>query len=309
MFIYSPDSCAPDQMCDYVPPQQSRDRRSSTTDVDIDMAFVMDSSETTYPTVFTEIKRYVAHIVEQLEVSSDPMASIHHARVAVIQQAPYEFLRNSSGSPIRVDVGLTDHLSAQDIHNFLLDKTPQLEGGRALAAAIEHTVEQVFERAPHQRDLKVLTLFVTGPVEEDEERLVAVATEAKCKGYFLVILGVGEKLSAGDARVMMRMASEPSDVFFKRLTSTTHFYDKHIQNFGRLLPKYLSSECIILHCCCLLSICLIYVNLVFTENRFFIDKANSIIRLNAHTCGHIDCRSGFNCGNHLQTPLMAFLSG
>uniref|UniRef100_A0A4W5KAN3 Collagen, type VI, alpha 3 n=1 Tax=Hucho hucho TaxID=62062 RepID=A0A4W5KAN3_9TELE len=234
------DSCTPDQMCDYVPPQQSRDRRSSTTDVDIDMAFVMDSSETTYPTVFTEIKRYVAHIVEQLEVSSDPMASIHHARVAVIQQAPYEFLRNSSGSPIRVDVGLTDHRSAQDIRNFLLDKTPQLEGGRALAAAIEHTVEQVFERAPHQRDLKVLTLFVTGPVEEDEERLVAVATEAKCKGYFLVILGVGEKVSAGDARVMMRMASEPSDVFFKRLTSISHFYDKHIQNFGRLLPKYLN---------------------------------------------------------------------
>ncbi|XP_045062474.1 collagen alpha-3(VI) chain-like isoform X3 [Coregonus clupeaformis] len=236
------DSCAPDQMCDYVPPQQSRDRRSSTTDVDIDMAFVMDSSETTYPTVFTEMKRYVAHIVEQLEVSSDPVASIHHARVAVIQHAPYEFLRNNSVSPILVDVGLTDHRSAHDIRNFLLDKTPQLEGGRALAAAIEHTVEQVFEKAPHQRDLKVLTVFVTGPVEEDEERLVAVATEAKCKGYFLVILGVGEKLGAGDTRVLTRMASEPSDIFFKRLTSTSHFYDKHIQNFGRLLPKYLSIE-------------------------------------------------------------------
>ncbi|XP_038862143.1 collagen alpha-3(VI) chain-like [Salvelinus namaycush] len=236
------DSCAPDQMCDYAPPQQSRDRRASTTDVDIDMAFVMDSSETTDPTVFTEMKRYVAHIVEQLEVSSDPVASIHHARVAVIQHAPYEFMRNSSGSPIFVDVGLTDHRSAQDIRNFLLEKTPQLEGGRALAVAIEHTVEQVFEKAPHQRDLKVLMLFVTGPVEQDEERLVAVATEAKCKGYFLVILGVGEKLGAGDTRVLTRMASEPSDVFFKRLTSTTHFFDKHIQNFGQLLPKYLSIE-------------------------------------------------------------------
>ncbi|KAM9447677.1 collagen alpha-3(VI) chain-like isoform 2-T2 [Salvelinus alpinus] len=236
------DSCAPDQMCDYAPPQQSRDRRASTTDVDIDMAFVMDSSETTDPIVFTEMKRYVAHIVEQLEVSSDPVASIHHARVAVIQHAPYEFMRNSSCSPILVDVGLTDHRSAQDIRNFLLEKTPQLEGGRALAVAIEHTVEQVFEKAPHQRDLKVLMLFVTGPVEQDEERLVAVATEAKCKGYFLVILGVGEKLGAGDTRVLTRMASEPSDVFFKRLTSTTHFYDKNIQNFGQLLPKYLSIE-------------------------------------------------------------------
>ncbi|KAL0964069.1 hypothetical protein UPYG_G00317950 [Umbra pygmaea] len=236
------DSCAPDQICDYIPPQPSRDRRASTTDVDIDMAFLMDSSETTYPTVFTEIKRYVAHIVEQLEVSSDPAVSIHHARVAMIQQAPYEYLRNSSGSPIRVDVGLTDHRSNQDIRNFLLEKTTQLEGGRALAAAIEHTVEHVFEKAPNQRDLKVLTLFVTGPVHEDEQSLVTVATEAKCKGYFLVILGVGDKLGAKDARVLTRMASEPSDVFFKRLSSVSQFYDKNILNFGRLLPKYLSIE-------------------------------------------------------------------
>ncbi|KAJ8012442.1 hypothetical protein DPEC_G00042810 [Dallia pectoralis] len=236
------DTCAPDTLCDYVPPQPSRDRRSSTTDMDMDLAFLMDSSETTYPSVFTETKRYISHIVEQLEISSNPTESTHHSRIAVIQQAPYEFLRNSSGSPIRVDIGLTDHRSAQDISNFLLDKMTQLEGGRALAAAIEHTVEQVFEKAPHQRDLKLLTLFVTGPVEEYEERLVAVATEAKCKGYFLVILGVGEKLSARDARVLTRMVSEPSDVFFKRLSSATQFSDKHIQNFGRLLPKYLSIE-------------------------------------------------------------------
>ncbi|XP_071774395.2 collagen alpha-3(VI) chain isoform X1 [Centroberyx gerrardi] len=236
------DFCSPDQMCDYVPPSANRDRRSFTTDVDIDMAFVMDSSESTYPTFFTEIKRYIAHIVEQLHVSSIPALSMHHARVAVVQQAPYEFLRNNSGSPIRVDIGLTEHRSAQDIVNFLLEKTPQLEGGRALAAAIEQTVEQVFERSPHQRDRKVLMLFVTGGVEEEEEQLLRVATEVKCKGYFLVIMGVGGKLSAGDARVLSRMASEPSDVFFKRLDSISHFYDKHIQSFGQLLPKYISIE-------------------------------------------------------------------
>lgn len=236
------DICSPDQMCDYVPTLPSRDRRSSITDVDIDMAFIMDSSESTYPTVFTEIKRYIAHIVEQLHISSDPMSSIHHARVSVVQQAPYEFLRNNSGSPIRVDIGLTEHRSAQDIVNFLLEKTPQLEGGRALAAAIESSVEQVFEMAPLQRDRKVLMLFVTGGVEEEEEQLVRVATEVKCKGFFLVILGVGEKLSAGDARVLSRMASEPSDVFFKRLDTISQFYDKHILTFGELLPKYISSK-------------------------------------------------------------------
>lgn len=229
-------------MCDYVPPLNNRDRRAFATDVDIDMAFVMDSSESTYPTVFTEITRYIAYIVDQLQVSSNPTSSVHHARVSVIQQAPYEYIQNKTGSPIHVDIGLTEHQSAQDIVKFLLEKTPQLEGGRALAAAIESTVEQVFEKAPHQRDRKVLTLFVTGSVEEEEEQLMHIATEVKCRGYFLVILGVGEKLTAGDARVLSRMASEPSDVFFKRLESISQFYDKHIQTFGQLLPKYISSK-------------------------------------------------------------------
>ncbi|KAM8856608.1 collagen alpha-3(VI) chain-like isoform 3-T3 [Spinachia spinachia] len=236
------DICSPDQMCDYVPPSTGRDRRSSTTDVDIDMAFVIDSSESTYPTVFTEIKRYIAHIVEQLQMSSNPTSSVNHARVSVIQQAPYEFLLNKTGSAIHVDIGLTDHHSAQDFVKFLLEKTPQLEGGRALAAAIESTVEQVFERAPLHRDRKVLMFFVTGSVEEEEVQLLRIATEVKCRGYFLVILGVGDKLSAGDSRVLSRMASEPSDVFFKRLDSISEFYDKNIQTFGQLLPKYISIE-------------------------------------------------------------------
>ncbi|XP_022595952.1 collagen alpha-3(VI) chain isoform X3 [Seriola dumerili] len=236
------DVCSPDQMCDYVPPLITRDRRSSTTDVDIDMAFVIDSSESTYPTVFTEIKRYIAQIVEHLHVSSNPTSSLHHARVSVIQQAPYEYLHNKTGSPIRVDIGLTEHQSAQDIVRFLLDKTPQLEGGRALAKAIESTVELVFEKAPLPRDRKVLMLFVTGSVEEEEEQLVRIATEVKCRGYFLVIMGVADKLSARDTRVLSRMASEPSDVFFKRLDSISNFYDKHLQTFSQLLPKYISIE-------------------------------------------------------------------
>ncbi|XP_077436019.1 collagen alpha-3(VI) chain isoform X1 [Vanacampus margaritifer] len=236
------DICAPGQMCDYIPPSPGRDRRSFATDVDIDMGFVLDSSESTYPAVFTEIKRYIAHMVEHLQVSSSPDTSAHHARVAVLQQAPYQFLHNQTKIPVHVDIGLTEHQSAEGIVKFLLDKTPQLEGGRSLAAAMDWTVEHVFEKAPLQRPRKVLTLFVTGGVEEDEERLVRVATEIKCRGYFLVIFGVGEKLSANDARVLARMASEPSDVFFKRLDVITQFYDKHMLTFGQMLPKYISIE-------------------------------------------------------------------
>lgn len=236
------DACAPDQMCTYTPPQFGRDRRAYITDADIDLAFMIDSSQSTYPVVFTEIKHYIAHIVEQLEISSDPVNSLHQARTSVIQQSPYAYLRNGTGLPIHVDIGLTEHQSAHGVVKYLLDKTPQMEGGRALAAAIETTVEHVFEKAPLPRDRKVLMLFVTGDVEADEDRLVRIATEVKCRGYFLVIFGVGDGVGAGDARVLSRMASEPSEVFFKRINSLSQFYDKHILAFGQLMPKYVTIE-------------------------------------------------------------------
>lgn len=181
-------------------------------------------------------------MVEHLHVSSNPTSSVNHARVSVIQQAPYEFLNNKSGSPIHIDIGLTEHTSARDIIKFLVEKTPQLEGGWALPEAIERTVDQVFEKAPVQRDKKVLILFVTGSVEQDQVQLIRIATEVKCRGYFLVIFGVGETLSAKDTSVLSNMASEPSDVFFKQLKSSSDFYDRHIQTFGQLLPKYISSK-------------------------------------------------------------------
>lgn len=229
-------------MCDYVPTTAGRDRRSSTLDMDIDVAFVMDSSESTYPTVFSEIKHYIAYMVEWLQISSNPTSSVHHARVSVIQQAPYEFINNKTGSPIHVDIGLTQLTSAQDVIKFLTEKTPQLEGGRALAQAIEKTVEQVFEKAPLQRDRKLIVLFVTGSVEEDEEQLVRIATEVKCKGYFLAIFAVGETLRAKDIRVLSSMVSEPTAVFFNLLQSSSHFYNTDIRTFGQLLPKYISSK-------------------------------------------------------------------
>ncbi|KAK3568977.1 hypothetical protein QTP86_021372 [Hemibagrus guttatus] len=234
------DVCTPNQVCDYKPSLGTRERRASTTDLDVDMAFIIDSSESTWPSVFTEMKQYISHMVNHLEIAMEPATSSHHARVALVQHCPYEYLSNDTIIPISTAFGLTDHNSVQNIQSFLLDKVQQLEGGRALAAAVESTVEHVFEKAPHPRQLKVLILLVTGPVEENEEKLLKAAIDVKCKGYFIVVLGVGKQLSAGDARILAQVASEPSDVFYKSVDGPRGFYDDHLQRFAQLLPKYLS---------------------------------------------------------------------
>ncbi|KAM9486840.1 collagen alpha-3(VI) chain-like [Clarias gariepinus] len=234
------DTCNPNPVCDIRLPGASRGKRAPTTDLDVDMAFLIDSSESTWPNIFTEMKRYIAEMVSHLEIATEPATSSHHGRVALVQHCPYEYLHNDSNIPISTAFSLTDHKSVHDIQSFLLNKVQQLEGGRALAEALESTVERVFEKAPHPRQLKVLVLLVTGSVQENKEKLLKAAIDVKCKGYFIVVLAVGKQLSAGDAHILAQVASEPSDVFYKRVDGPLGFYDDHLQRFAQLLPKYLS---------------------------------------------------------------------
>ncbi|KAF7243744.1 Collagen alpha-3(VI) chain [Varanus komodoensis] len=235
-----PNVCDPDPSCG---PQRAgfgRDRRAAPTDVDIDVAFLLDSSDSTTPLQFREMKNYISYLVSQMALSSDPKASRHHARVAVIQHAPYEFESNSSASPVKVELSLTDYASKEQLMDFISNQMVQLYGTRAVASAIEYTTRHIFESAPNPRDLKVFVLMMTGEVKNGElEHLQKVIAEAKCKGYFFVIVGIGKKLNIKN---IYSLASEPNDVFFKYIDKPSEFNEEPLLRFGNLLPAFISSE-------------------------------------------------------------------
>ncbi|OWK53741.1 Collagen alpha-3(VI) chain [Lonchura striata] len=217
-----------------------RDRRAAPTDVDSDIAFILDSSESTTPLQFSEMRKYISHIVTNLEISSEPKVSQHHARVAVLQQAPYEHETNSSFPPVKTEFSLTDYASKEKIINYLHNQMTQLHGTRALGSAIEHTIAHVFESAPSPRDLKVIVLMMTGKVNKKElEHLERVVINAKCKGYFFVILGIGRKVNAKN---IYSLASEPNDVFFKLVDKPGELHEEPLMRFGTLLPSFIRSE-------------------------------------------------------------------
>uniref|UniRef100_A0A8U8BHH8 Collagen alpha-3(VI) chain n=1 Tax=Geospiza parvula TaxID=87175 RepID=A0A8U8BHH8_GEOPR len=217
-----------------------RDRRAAPTDVDTDIAFILDSSESTTPLQFSEMKKYISHIVTNLEISSEPKVSQHHARVAVLQQAPYEHETNSSFPPVKTEFSLTDYASKEKIINYLHNQMTQLHGTRALGSAIEHTIAHVFASAPSPRDLKVIVLMMTGKVNKRElEHLQRAVISAKCKGYFFVILGIGRKVNAKN---IYSLASEPNDVFFKLVDKPGELHEEPLLRFGTLLPSFIRSE-------------------------------------------------------------------
>uniref|UniRef100_A0A8C8SQP5 Collagen type VI alpha 3 chain n=1 Tax=Pelusios castaneus TaxID=367368 RepID=A0A8C8SQP5_9SAUR len=235
------DVCDPDVTCGYTPQRPFfRDRRAVPTDVDIDMAFLLDSSETTTPFQFSEMKKYIAYLVNQLEISSHPKSSQHHARVAVLQHAPYEYQSNSNALPIKVELSLTDYGSKDKMVEFIQNQMTQLYGTRAMGSAIKYTMAHVFESAPNPRDLKVMVLMMTGEITKQElEHLERVIVDAKCKGYFFVILGIGKKVNVKN---IYSLASEPNDVFFKLVEKSSELHDEPLLRFGKLLPSFISSE-------------------------------------------------------------------
>ncbi|XP_042308649.1 collagen alpha-3(VI) chain isoform X2 [Sceloporus undulatus] len=234
------DVCDPDASCG---PQRGvfgRDRRSAPTDVDIDIAFILDSSDSTTHLQFREMKNYISYVISQLEISTDPKGSQHHARVSVIQHAPYEFESNSSTSPIKAEFSLTDYTSKDKLMDFVKNQMVQLHGTRAAASAIKYTMSHIFESAPNPRDLKVIVLMMTGDVKKEElEHLQKVIVEAKCKGYFFVILGIGRKVNIKD---IYSLASEPNDIFFKYIDKPSELHEEPLLRFGNLLPAFISSE-------------------------------------------------------------------
>lgn len=239
--ISSLDVCEPDPICGYGSQRPVfRDRRAAPTDVDIDIAFIIDSSESTTPLQFNEMRKYISHLISNMEISSEPKISHHHARVAVLQQAPYEHETNSSFPPVKTEFSLTDYGSKEKIINYLNNRMTQLYGTMAMGNAIEHTMAHIFESAPNPRDLKVIVLMVTGQMTKEElDYLQKTVISAKCKGYFFVVLGIGRKV---DVKNIYSLASEPHDVFFKLVYKPGELHEENLLRFGRLLPSFIRSK-------------------------------------------------------------------
>nr|XP_034377134.1 collagen alpha-3(VI) chain isoform X2 [Arvicanthis niloticus] len=235
------DICNIDPSCGFGSWRPSfRDRRAAGSDVDIDLAFILDSSEATTLFQFNEMKKYIGYMIRQLDLSPDPKASQHFARVAVVQQATYESMDNASVPPVKVEFSLTDYGAKEKLLDFLSRRMTQLQGTMGLGNAIEYTIENIFESAPNPRNLKIMVLMLTGEMQRQQlEEAQRAILQAKCKGYFFVVLGIGRKVNV---KQVYSFASEPNDVFFKFVDKSTELNEEPLMRFGRLLPSFVNSE-------------------------------------------------------------------
>ncbi|KFV45109.1 Collagen alpha-4(VI) chain, partial [Tyto alba] len=116
----------------------------------------------------------------------------------------------------------------------------QLEGPSAIASALQWTVENVFFKAPRQRKHRVIFTIVGSKTSTwDREKLREISLGAKCQGFTLFTLALGNDVSDNQ---LMELSSSPTDQHLLTLGRVSTSEMVYAQRFSRAFLYLLQQE-------------------------------------------------------------------
>ncbi|OCT75935.1 hypothetical protein XELAEV_18031121mg [Xenopus laevis] len=239
------DKCKPDEECelDHMP----------ETLIDMDLAFILDSSHNVQAEVFEEMKEFVSNMLDTVYISARPRDSDTEARIALVQQAVKDFGPNRNINPVKTEFDLLRYNNANMMKRHIRQSVRQLDGPSAVGHSVQWVVDNIFLKTPMPRKHKVLFLILASPTSFwDREKLIEVSQKAKCQGFAIFVLGFGKAISELE---MTQLPSLPHDQHLLRLISVSKpelayakkfshaFFNLLGIDFNRYPPAVLQAEC------------------------------------------------------------------
>ncbi|KAK1332450.1 hypothetical protein QTO34_007127 [Cnephaeus nilssonii] len=181
--------------------------------VDVDMAFVVDSSHSVGTDVYQAALRLVDTVLDNLEVAAQPDASLYGARVALVMHTTPGFRPGAGQPPVLEAFLLTSYGHRTQMQRHIREAMGHpLQGAPALGHALEWTLEKVLLAAPLPRRAQVLFAIVASETSSwDREKLRTLSLEAKCKGITLFVLALGPAVGTRELAELAGVASTPSE--------------------------------------------------------------------------------------------------
>ncbi|KAM9308137.1 collagen alpha-6(VI) chain-like [Gastrophryne carolinensis] len=226
------DFCKPDEECelDPVPP----------TEIDMDIAFILDSSRNVRSDIFLQSKDFVSSVLDNIVISSQPRAPNTGARVALVQQAMPNFIPNRNLSPAKAEFDLVSYNDKNLMKRHIKEAVTQLEGPPALGYSLQWTMDNIFKKAPSARKHKVLfTILGSRTSNWDREKLKVVSKKAKCEKYTLFVLALGKDISYNE---LNELASLPRDQHALHLFVVSRPEMIYAERFTRALIDLLNND-------------------------------------------------------------------
>lgn len=232
----SPDKCRPAPEC--------RLGTLGPLAVDVDVAFVVDSSHSVSEVVYRAALSLVDAMLNNIEVAAQPNTSLYGARAALLMHTTPGFWPGSGQPPVLEGFLLTTYGHRMQMQRHIREAVGRpLQGAPALGHALEWTLEKVLLAAPLPRRARILFAIVASETSSwDWEKLRTVSLEAKCKGITLFVLALGSGVGTHELAELAQVASAPSEQHLLRLEGISDPEVAYAQGFMRAFLNLLKSE-------------------------------------------------------------------
>ncbi|XP_066485256.1 collagen alpha-4(VI) chain-like [Tiliqua scincoides] len=178
------DKCNPNPECELAPLPPIL--------INMDIAFIMDSSRNVGSEEFESMKEFVSSMLDYFAIAPQPIEFDGGARVALVQHVPRNFTFDGTSSPVHNEFDLVTYNSEHLMKRHIQESVRQLEGPSAVGHALEWTVKNVFLEAPSPRKRRIIfTILGSETSSWDREKLREMSLEAKCQGFTLFTLALG----------------------------------------------------------------------------------------------------------------------
>ncbi|XP_051871780.1 collagen alpha-6(VI) chain-like [Pristis pectinata] len=178
------DECEPNITC-------LADVQPSPLPVNLDLAFVVDDSEQMESMYSETVQNFLNSMLNTFLKSAEPKASELHPSVAIVQHTP-NYTPRYGKDQHRMEFAILDYNTKTLKKRHIQDIVSQPKGSSGIGSTIEWSLKNFFLNITNQQTHKVIFTIFSGETNMDNWKLLEVSHEAKCKGFAVFALVLGE---------------------------------------------------------------------------------------------------------------------
>ncbi|GCB71791.1 hypothetical protein scyTo_0001701 [Scyliorhinus torazame] len=202
----------------------------------LDIAFVVDDLQRMETAQSETVQHFLYSMVNEFVNSPEPKASDLHPRVALVQYRPDSTPRYGK-DPFNLEFGVLDYTAKTLKKRHIQDSFSQLEGSSGIGNTIEWSLKNFFSNLTNQQTYKVIFTIFSGETSINESKLLEISQEAKCKGFTMLALALGE---VTNVTVLEEFVSFPFDQHLLHLDRALESEMEYAQRFAVAFLKNLA---------------------------------------------------------------------
>ncbi|XP_048408570.1 collagen alpha-3(VI) chain-like [Stegostoma tigrinum] len=206
--------------------------------VNMEMVFVVDDLQQMNSTQSDSVQHFITSMVNTFLSTTEPTASGLHPRVALLQHTSNYSPRHGR-DPINLEFRVLDYALKTLKKRHIQEPVSQPEGTTGIASSISWSLKNFFSNLTNPQAYKVIFTIFSRETSIDGKKLLEISQEAKCKGFTLFALALGE---VSNVTFLEEFVSFPFDQHLVQLDKGLEAEIKYAQKFAVAFLKNLPTE-------------------------------------------------------------------